>query len=59
MDDYTTLSGDSFNDFIVSGNCQEKLNSKDIEGTIFSRICGKISSESSRWRNSFFSKVKL
>ena len=48
MDDYTTLSGDSFNDFIVSGNCQEKLNSKDTEGTIFSRICGKISSESSR-----------
>ena len=48
MDDYTGLLDDSFNDFIISGNCQEKLNSKDIEGTIFSRICGKISSESSR-----------
>ena len=48
MDDYTGLLDDSFNDFIISGNCQEKLNSKDIEGTIFSRICGKTSSESSR-----------
>ena len=53
MDDYTALSDDSFEDFIVSGNCQKKKkkqNSKDIEGTnfkILSRVCGKISSESS------------
>ena len=31
MDDYTALSDDSFEDFIVSGNCREKQNSKDIE----------------------------
>ena len=50
MDDYTALSDDSFDDFIVSANCQEKQNSKDIEGTnlkILSRICGKISPENS------------
>ena len=50
MDDYNALSDDSFDDFIVSGNCQEKQNSKDIEGTnlkILSRICGKISPENS------------
>ena len=62
MVDYTALSDDSFEDFIVSGNCQEKQNSKDIEGTnlkILSRICGKISPENSPWRNSFFSKVNV
>ena len=62
MDDYTALSDDSFEDFIVSGNCQEKQNSKDIEGTnfkILSRIYGKISPANSPWRNSFFSKVKV
>ena len=50
MDDYTALSDDSFEDFIVSGNCPEKQNSKDTEGTNFkvlSRICGKISPENS------------
>ena len=50
MDDYTTLSDDSFEDFIVSGSCQETQNSKDIEGVnlkILSRICGKISLENS------------
>ena len=31
MDNYTALSDDSFDDFIVSGNCQEKQKSKDIE----------------------------
>ena len=48
MDDYTALSDDSFEDFIVSGNCQEKQKSKEIKGTnfkILSRICGKISPE--------------
>ena len=24
MDDYSALSGDSFDDFLVSGNCQKK-----------------------------------
>ena len=33
MDDYTALSDNSFQDFIGSGNCQEKQNNKDIEGT--------------------------
>ena len=33
MDDYTALSDSSFDDFIVSGNCQEKQNNKDTEGT--------------------------
>ena len=33
MDDYTSLSDNSFDDFIVSGNCQEKQNNKDIDGT--------------------------
>ena len=50
MVDYTALSDDSFDDFIVSGNCQAKQNRKDIEGTnlkILSRICGKISLENS------------
>ena len=50
MDDYAALSDHSFDDFIVSGNCQEKQNSKDIESTnlkILSRICGKISPENS------------
>ena len=45
MDDYTAFSDDSFEDFIESGNCQEKQNSKDIEGTnfkILSKICGEI-----------------
>ena len=45
MDDYTALSDDLLEDFIESGNCQEKQSSKDIEGTnfkILSRICGKI-----------------
>ena len=32
MDDYTALSGDSFDNVIVSRNCQETQN-KDIEGT--------------------------
>ena len=57
MDDCTALSGHSLEDFIVSGNCQEKQNSKDIEGAnlkILSRICGKISPENSPWMNSFF-----
>ena len=35
MINYTALSDDSFGDFIVSGNCQEKQNRKDIEGTNF------------------------
>ena len=50
MDDCTALSDHSLEDFIVSGNCQEKQNSKDIEGAnlkILSRICGKISPENS------------
>ena len=50
MDDYTALSDDSCEDFIESANCQEKQNSKDIQGTnfkILSRICGKISPENS------------
>ena len=50
MVDYIALSDDSFGDFIVSANCQEKQNSKDIEGTnfkILSKICGKISPENS------------
>ena len=62
MDDYTALSDDSLGGFIVSGNCQEKQNSKDIEGTdlkILSRISGKISPETSPRRNLFFSKVKV
>ena len=33
MDDYNALSDDSFDDFIVGGDCQEKQNSKDIENT--------------------------
>ena len=50
MVDYTVLLDDSFDDFIVSANCQEKQNSKDVEGTnlkILSKICGKISFENS------------
>ena len=51
MDDYSALSGDSFDDFLVSGNCQKKKQiSKNIEGKnlkILSRICGKISPENS------------
>ena len=50
MDDCTALSDHSLEDFIVSGNCQEKQNSKDIENAnlkILSRICGKISPENS------------
>ena len=50
MVDYTALSDDSFDDFIVSGNFQAKQNRKDIEGTnlkILSRICGKIFPENS------------
>ena len=50
MDDYTALSDDLFDDFIVSGNCQGKQNSKDNEGTnlkILSRSCSKISPENS------------
>ena len=46
MDDYIALSDHSFDDFIVSGNCQERQNSKDTEGTnlnILSRICSQIS----------------
>ena len=35
MDDYTALSDYSLEDFIESGNCQKKQNSKDIEGTRF------------------------
>ena len=35
MDDYTALSDDSLEDFIESGNSQEKQSSKDIEGTRF------------------------
>ena len=30
MDDYTALSEDSFEDFIVGTNCEEKQNNKDI-----------------------------
>ena len=62
MVDCTALSDDSFDDFIVSGNCQEKQNRKDIEGTnlkILSIICCKIFPENSPRRNSFFSKVKV
>ena len=33
MNECTALSGDSFDDFIVSGNCQEKQNNKGIEVT--------------------------
>ena len=51
MVDYIALSDDSFDDLIVSGNCQEeKQNRKDLEDTnlkILSRICGKIFSENS------------
>ena len=62
MVDYTALSDNLFDDFIVSGNGREKQNSKDTEGTnltILSKSCGKISPENSSWRNSFFSKVKV
>ena len=62
MDDYTALSDDSFDDFIVSGNRQEKQNSKDTEGTnlkILTRICSKISPQDFPWTKSFFSKVKV
>ena len=62
MDDYTALSDDSLDDFIVSGDCQEKQNSKDTEGTnlkILSRICSKISPQDFPWTKSFFSKVKV
>ena len=48
MDACIALSENLSDDFIVSGNCQEKQNSKDIEGKnfkILSRICGKISPE--------------
>ena len=41
MDDYTALSEDSFEDFIVGTNCEEKQNNKDI--VQFSAIWGKIS----------------
>ena len=50
MDDYTAFSDDSFDDFIESGNFQEKQNRKDTEGTnltILSRICVKIPPENS------------
>ena len=50
MDDYAALSDHSFDDFIVSGNCQEKQNSKDIERAnlkMLSKICGRISPENS------------
>ena len=50
MVDCTALSDDSFDDFIVSGNCQEKQNRKDTEGTnlkILSIICCKIFPENS------------
>ena len=62
MDDCTALSDDSFDDFIVSANSQEKQNSKDTEGTnlkILSRICDKISPENSPWRTSVLSRVKV
>ena len=62
MDDYIALSDDSFDDFIVSGNCQERQNSKDTEGTnlnILSRICSQISPQDFPWTKSFFSKVKV
>ena len=41
MDDYTALSEDSFEDFIVGTNCEEKQKNKDI--VQFSAIWGKIS----------------
>ena len=47
---YTALSDDSFDDFVVSGNCQEKQSRRDTEGTnlkFVSRICGKIFPENS------------
>ena len=50
MVDYTALSDNLFDDFIVSGNGREKQNSKDTEGTnlkILSKSCGKISPENS------------
>ena len=43
MDACIALSENLSDDFIVSGNCQEKQNSKDIERTnlkVLSRICG-------------------
>ena len=46
MDACIALSENLSDDFIVSGNCQEKQNSKDIGRTnlkILSRICGRIS----------------
>ena len=46
MDACIALSENLSDDFIVSGNCQEKQNSKDIERTnlkILCRICGRIS----------------
>ena len=33
INDYTALWDDSFDDYIVSGNCQEKQNNKGIEDT--------------------------
>ena len=50
MDACTALSENLFDDFIVSGNCQEKQNSKDIECAnlkMLSKICGRISPENS------------
>ena len=32
MDDYIALSHDSFQDLIISGNCQEKQDNKDTDG---------------------------
>ena len=60
MDDYTALSDNLIDDFIVSGNFQEDIVIKTLKVQTwkdFSRICGKISPENYPWRNPFFSKV--
>ena len=60
MDDYTALSDDLIDDFIVSGHFQEDIVIKTLKVQTwkdFSRICGKISLENYPWRNPFFSKV--
>ena len=65
MDNYTALSDDSFDDFIVSGNCQEKQNSKDIERLrvqtwkFFLELVVRFLLKYLPEENSFFNKVKV
>ena len=41
MDDYTALSDYSFDDFTVSGNCQEKQKNKEITDAVVQRCSVK------------------